>query len=72
MSEDPFIAELKAKLIKRAYPTLYFQWVRRDAEAPSRVLQQWWAYRYSEAVRLFTPEDCSGGGEWRDVPTLPA
>ena len=55
-------------LRERKYPTNYFQWVRRDSEAPSRVLQQWWATRYSEAVRLKQPEECQGGGEWRDVP----
>lgn len=50
------------------YPTNYFQWVRRDSAAPSRVLQQWWARRYSEAVRLICPQDCDGG-QWRDVST---
>lgn len=51
------------------YPTAYFQWARRDTgAAPSRVLQQWWAARYSEAVRLFLPKQCEGGGKWVDVP----
>jgi hypothetical protein len=54
---------------KPTYPTNYFQWVRRDTEAPTRVLQQWWVFRYSDAVRLVLPEKCEGGGEWRDVPT---
>lgn len=50
------------------YPTAYFQWTRRDSAAPSRVLQQWWANRYSEAARLLRPEQCEGGGQWFDVP----
>ena len=50
------------------YPTSYFQWVRRDGNAPTRVLQQWWTRRYSDAVRLIRPEECQQG-EWRDVHT---
>lgn len=61
-------SSLVAALRERKYPTNYFQWVRRDNEALSRVLRQWWATRYSEAVRLKRPEECQGGGEWRDVP----
>jgi hypothetical protein len=53
------------------YPTNYFQWVRRDTESPSRVLQQWFAKRYSEAVRLIKPDECQGGGQWVDVPNAP-
>jgi hypothetical protein len=51
------------------YPTNYIEWQRRDTEAPTRVLCQWWCNKAADAVRLLPPEKCLGGGEWRDVPT---
>jgi hypothetical protein len=51
-------------------PTSYFQWVRRDTESPSRVLQQWWTNWAARDLNL-PPEQCMVGGEWRDVPMVP-
>ena len=55
-------------VIKVEYvPTAYFQFVRRDTECPSRVLQQWFT-RPSYAATFTKPEHCLEG-EWRDIPT---
>jgi hypothetical protein len=50
------------------YPTAYFRYERRDTEAPTMVLQQWWTEDFL-AKELLTPEQC-GVGEWRDVPIV--